>query len=376
MSRLRACALPLAFGALALGLFHAIAAASTDDFAGHPRWDEGYYATIAARGYSFDPNDHLRASNVVFSPGYPLLLRALWHVTGLHPHPGRLVLSAGLFLIAVALAHALFATATTRPAIRTRATLALVTAPGAMFAMVGYAEALALPLVLGFFLALAKGHRVLACACAAAALFTRSPAILLPVTLGILTVLDAAASATWRAGLGKLVRLVLLELPICGLGVAGYLLVLHLEVGNPLAFLDAYVAWNPLEPATAPIVPWIDPVAVLVEAARQPSIWVAAALCCVCPPLLLLERLRMPLAFFVYGTLAWLFFVANENSYRTPLGNWIRWLGMVFPLAFALAMWSERGFVTRFRLFWIWIGLQVLASAWLAHRFAVGEWVS
>jgi hypothetical protein len=50
-----------------------------------------------------------------------------------------------------------------------------------------------------------------------------------------------------------------------------------------------------------------------------------------CPLLLIAERLRLPPSFFVYGALSWLFFLANENPYRQPLGNWIRWHVQVVP---------------------------------------------
>ncbi len=366
----------LLIGAIVLGLFHAAAALANPDLAWRPQWDEGHYATITAYGYAFDGSNHLRASGVAFSPGYPSLLRAVHWLTGMHIHPARLVLSGTLFLLSAMLAHALFSTVFTGRREQRRALLTFLLAPGALFTMVGYAEAAYLPLTLGFFLALARQRRLLACACAALALSVRSPAVVLPLTLLVVTLLEALSHRTAGVGLRRLARLCCLELPICALGVCATIVVLHWQVGNGLAFLDAYVAWNKVEPAVASLVPMVQPTAILPYAVSHPSLWVALAGVYLTPLVVLAGRLHMPFTFVVYAGVSWLFFLWNENPCRLPYGNWIRWLAMLFPIAVGWVGLISGERAARWRVFEVGLVVQVAVFLWLAHRFAAGEWVS
>ncbi len=117
------------------------------------RWDSGWYASIAQHGYSYRPGEQ---SPVAFFPAYPLAVRALSSLTGLHAYMSGVIVSAICGVSSVVLFYRWACTQVTEPTARVASVL-FCCFPYAFYLFgVMYSESLFLTLVLGAFLSLEK----------------------------------------------------------------------------------------------------------------------------------------------------------------------------------------------------------------------------
>ncbi|OJH41602.1 mannosyltransferase family protein [Cystobacter ferrugineus] len=196
-------------------------------------WDASWYARIAEKGYDYRPGEQ---SSVAFFPLYPLAIRA---VTAL----GANVYQAGVLvsLLCGPLAVLLFLRWARRLVGDTaalHAALLLALYPFTFFLYgVMYSDALFLLLVVGAFLALEKGHLVLAVALGALATAARpvAPA----VVVGLLV-----RRWEWKRARGERWSVVDLLPVLSALGFGFYVLYLERHFGAPFAFVDAQAGWG------------------------------------------------------------------------------------------------------------------------------------
>jgi hypothetical protein len=186
-------------------------------------WDAVLLRNIAEYGY-FSP--HSFANNVVFFPGYPLAL------AGVHLIVRDWVLS-GLVVSGVAGCFAVVSLA--RLAGGRRAVLYLLTAPAAVFLMVGYADGLFLAFAVPAWRAAARGRWWRAALLAALAGLVRPDAVFLIPALAVMALLGARGS-----------RLVNAAKACCGFaGPAVYEVYLRVHTGSWNAWAKAKQAgWD------------------------------------------------------------------------------------------------------------------------------------
>lgn len=214
-------------------------------FGGWYRFDGGWYAEVAANGYSYD-GPHAQAP-VAFFPAYPLVLRALHALTGLPvPLLGTFTTIAAGAGIAV-LFHRWCVDRLGERAART-AVVALLVYPYAwyLFGAV-YADALFLLAVLGAFVLLERGHPVWAGVVGAVATAARPVGVALVVGLVAVVLMRRAVlqrgegrwplRVEWRR-LRPADAGVLLSLG----GLIGWMGYLWTSFGAPLAFQEVQQA--------------------------------------------------------------------------------------------------------------------------------------
>jgi hypothetical protein len=233
------------------------------DFAGDWFWDgwvrldSGWYASIADHGYAYMSG---RQSNVAFFPGYPMVVRAVSHVTGNTPLAG-----VATTIVCGALAFVAFGRwcrDRLDPAETLTALLCLAFYPYAYYLFgVMYGDALFLLLALAAFLAFERDHLLLAGVAGAAATATRfvGLAVVVGLVVGVLerraVVRDAERGRWFRIDLSRVRELrpgdagVLVSLA----GIGAWSAYLWHRFGDPLAFSTVQEAWG----QQAGIVTWV-----------------------------------------------------------------------------------------------------------------------
>lgn len=198
------------------------------------RWDSEWYALIANEGYKYN-GDPGQTQTVVFYPLYPMLSRLAGGVVGIETIDAMLLVSNAAAVVAILLLFKLV-----REQFDDRVALAAVAMisffPSSVFLSAGYTEPVALLLMVGFFLALARERFALAALLAGLAVATRSSGIILgPVLLWQL----------WRC---KSPRQFMIEaVPLVLVATSGlwlYVIYLGIVFGHPLAFADAQAAFH------------------------------------------------------------------------------------------------------------------------------------
>jgi hypothetical protein len=186
-------------------------------------WDAIRLRNIAQYGY-FSP--HSMADNVVFFPGYPLALAAVHLIV-------RNWVLAELVLSAVAGCYAVVSLS--RLAGGRRAVLYLLTAPAAVFLMVGYAECLFLALAIPAWLAAARGRWWRAALLAGLSGLVRPDAVFLIAALAVMALTGPRGS-----------RLANAAKACCALaGPAAYVIYLRVHTGTWHAWTKAQQAgWD------------------------------------------------------------------------------------------------------------------------------------
>lgn len=371
----------LAVGLCAAATFHAIVAFahlypasawlggdwSPTTYYQQPVWDEGWYVSIAEQGYVAPPDFRVE-SNLPFSPGLPLLLRACAFVTGLSATDARIPVAIVAWLVACVLLARVLDHARTDRATRRFALVLFAFAPGSMYFLTGYAESLYLPLLAACFASLLARRFLWAGAFAALALFTRSPAIVLAPTILVAAWLDHPRTSRARA-------LVAAALP--GTGLLAYMAILWVRTGDGMAFLDGYTAWYRVRhagldaltlegPSRAVWVGWTQGVPSMVAA----GVWFAAL-----PLVVGAERCRMPLVFTAFAILGWLFFLQQAPPI-TAYEDVLRWTAVLFPFHLGLAQLTAKVRALRRPLrAALWTAF---AALWAVnvYRFVHGKWVS
>jgi hypothetical protein len=180
-------------------------------------WDAVHYRTIAQYGY-FSP--HSLPNDVAFFPGYPLTLAAV-HLALRSWVVAELVLSAVAGCFAVV--------SLSRLAGGRRAVLYLLTAPTAVFLMVGYAECLFLALAIPAWHAASRGRWWRAALLTGCAGLVRPDGVFLTVALAVMALTGPRGSRLANAGKA-----------CCGLaGPAAYEMYLRMHTGSWQAWATA-----------------------------------------------------------------------------------------------------------------------------------------
>ncbi len=208
------------------------------------------------------------------SPIYPLLVRSLGILTG--PELAALLISNLAFMAALILIYKV-AIGYLEPAVAARSIWILALWPWAIFYSYAYAESVELLLVAAAFLLMERGAWIWSGAVAALAGASRPSGILtslayageflerlwrkVPRPLGEGRVGAASNSppplGEGRVGAGGSLARVVIGGFLSPLGLAGFCLILLIQVGNPFAFLHAQSLWlgphprNPLFPITS-----------------------------------------------------------------------------------------------------------------------------
>jgi hypothetical protein len=212
------------------------------------RLDGGWYAGIADRGYAYAPGQE---SSVAFFPGYPLVVRAVSHLTGNTPLAGILTT-----IVCGALAFVAFGRwcrDRLDPAETMTALLCLAFYPYAYYLFgVMYGDALFLLLALAAFLAFERDYLLLAGVAGAAATATRfvGLAVVVGLVVGVLerraVVRDAERGRWFRVEWSRLRSLrpgdarVLVSLA----GIGAWCAYLWQRFGDPMAFSTVQEAWG------------------------------------------------------------------------------------------------------------------------------------
>ena len=367
---------PLLVALAALAVFHLVVALTRPEYwFGESAWDEGYYVQIARSGYALPDGDYGRYNCLPFSPGWPLLLRAVAWLTRSDPLLVRLPSSALLF---VGSCQALGWTLRAFSPDHVRNNLTILFAafwPGSLYFCSGYAEALYLPLLLLCLGCLLRRRWFAAAWLAAACWFTRTPAVVVVGTLAAAIVVDACAARTraalWRGGVT-----LLWALPIAALGLFGYLAMTHAATGDWFAFRKAYVAWQPCEVLTRRSITFRTLTDALLLFPSRPTLRIAVAWFLAAPVLVCLQRRRMPPLLSVFAAGAWLFFLVNDWQFE-PYHDTLRWLSVVFPLHYAMvtAIAARRPWL-RNVLGAGWLLASLAAYVWCVQLFVSRQWVS
>lgn len=209
------------------------------------RWDCGWYVRIAETGYDpFPVPKMINAGNWAFFPLFPMLVGGLRALTGL---PTMIVATATSLLMAygaVVLSWQLLA-----PNLRAYALYSafILAGPFSMYFTTFYTEVAFVFLTIGVFVALKKQNYLLAGVLAALLSATRIVGVFIVFAIVIQafydhkarggTIRDFIAFALGRPDL-------VLAVFIAPMGLFCYMLFLHLQVGDALAFSHVQRAWG------------------------------------------------------------------------------------------------------------------------------------
>ncbi|GIW93619.1 MAG: hypothetical protein KatS3mg110_1660 [Pirellulaceae bacterium] len=209
------------------------------------RFDALHYRNIAVRGY--DPPGVGNFSNVVFFPGYPLLVWVVSSVTFLPIEWSMLAVSLVCFLAGVALLPDYLAHYSWMDQRHRRLWILLFCLwPSSLFFRAGYSESMFLFGCMAFLLAVRSGHRrrlVHAGYWAAWASATRAVGLALPAVLG----LHLLRTRAWRS---HGVPAVLIALALSGLGLLAVCSYQQLVIGDAFGFWHERASWH-LRPGNA-----------------------------------------------------------------------------------------------------------------------------
>ncbi len=205
-----------------------------DDPILRPRFDAGWYLTIAKDGYSYD-GDPGRQQNIVFFPLYPLTCRLCHVITGVSVPLCGALLSNGAFLVALATLYVLVAGEVGSGTARLTLVL-LAFFPGSLFFSTMYTESFYLLFSAQAFLAFQKERFILGGCWAGLASATRLPGILLLIPL----LSRALPRLKDRPVRGRLA----LAAMLASSGLAGFMIYQAIAFGDPLAYLRVQQAWG------------------------------------------------------------------------------------------------------------------------------------
>jgi len=185
------------------------------------RWDSEWYLRIAEHGYTWP------SSTPAFPPLYPLVVGVAGRVLGGHYLLAGVLVSLAAAAVAFVLLHRL-ARAHLGDDASGRAVLYLALFPTSLFLGAVYAESLLLALALGAFLCAERGRLGWAGILAGLAALTRVQGLALVLPLALFAWRDVRRGRALVSGV--LVPLLLFAL---------YPIVLAVQIGRPLAFLEA-----------------------------------------------------------------------------------------------------------------------------------------
>lgn len=201
-------------------------------------WDCNWYTTIVEQGYDVEPHGHSKgdAANWAFFPALPLIAKALFHLFGLSA-AGALVLTGKAFFFLSIFWFMKFARFYSPVVPGWLAGMTVAFSPYAIYGNVGYTEPLFLFWTCSFFYFLKQKQFVTSGICGAFLTSTK--------VVGVFVVLSYIVSTIRRFHSRADGRLdILLGLLLIPLGLASFMLMLHLLVGDSLAFSHVQRAWG------------------------------------------------------------------------------------------------------------------------------------
>ena len=193
---------------------------------GWARWDSGWYRNIADVGYTNQPNESGQRDTAFF-PLYPLLARAFGWLVGDVVVGGVLVSNVAL-LAALVLLHELVERKTSRE-VAARSLVLVAVFPFAFYWGAVYTESLFFLCTVGAFALAERKKWLWAATFAACAGATRTIGVLLAPPLLLLCL----AQSGWRR---PSIRVAACAAVSPFLGLASYMIFLHLQFGDALAF--------------------------------------------------------------------------------------------------------------------------------------------
>ena len=279
--------------------------------------------------------------NTAFSPGLPCLTRILILASGWEYTTVRSILGAILFLCTCVGVQRVFALFSSNSRRNNWAVVFFILWPGSMFFLTGYAESLYAPLLVWFFYFVLRKNFFVAACFASVALFTRSPAIILAPVLAISVIVDSLRSnGNWKGVRHASLRC-LIYLPVMALGLVGYMILLKLHTGDPLAFQKSYVGWVPYTHGGLDNLAWQGLVPAFTWNHEWPLPTTVGALGFLFIPFLIVPyRCRIPLPLVLFVVVGWLFFLVMDRHHQ-PFTDMLRWNAVFFPLAFCLSLVLE-----------------------------------
>lgn len=201
------------------------------------RWDAIHYSNIARSGYTWDGNP-MSQQNVVFFPGFPLVIRVVSRFFGIHPLEAAWLVSITAFAWAMVLFVRLARIFTDSEA-ATDAAWLLSCYPFAYFFGAAYSESLFLLTMCGLFLSMHRQEFGRAAIWGFAAGLTRPNGWLLCLPVAILA---ATTPPTPRELRDWLRRVASVAAP--AIGVLLFTLYLYLRFGDGLVWLKGQAAWG------------------------------------------------------------------------------------------------------------------------------------
>lgn len=296
-------------------------------------WDSAFYRAIAERGYDALPDGALR-----FFPLVPLAARGVGVVFLDHAEVALIVIANASALVFGALLHRLTLRETGDVDAAARSAWFAALFPAASALVMGYADATALALSAGAFLALRSDRYVTAGALGVAAGLTRPLGVLLAVP-ALVEVVRVRHDLAW-AGLAR--RAAAVAGP--PLGLAAFLAWVGLTRDDP---------WLPFSVQQRPSLrgDFVDPVTRLVDAVRDLGggdrfgsglhfLWALVFLA-----LLVVVAARLPASYTAFSAVTLLVGLSAEN-----LDSFERYAMGAFPLLIALALVTGRRPVERLGL--------------------------
>lgn len=327
-------------------------------------WDSQWYLHIAAQGYYYDGNGS-RLQPVAFFPLYPLLAGFVAWVAGISPGAALLIVANVAAVLAVLLLCRLLRQSRgDEVAVLSVALLSFY--PGSLFLSAGYSEALALALILGFFILLGDGRYISASLCAGLAAATR------PVGIVLAAVLLWELWLKFRADRRQFVGYAIPCTVIASSGLWIYAAYLAVAFGSPLAFIHAQGAFNANTPLGDRLVSalTLQPFWQLSFAAATPADldqWFFILFLGL--TVLAWRRLSASLALFMLGVLLLPYLTLSGGPHK--LLSMTRFALLAFPAFIVLAELSRR-------VWWLGVIIVGLFAAILGLHsalFAQGYWV-
>ena len=315
------------------------------------RWDSGWYHRIVDHGYRLDG----KQSNVAFFPAYPYLTRWLSYVVHNDWIAGLIVSNLAL-LGALFFLHGYVFEQQGREAARRAVTFALIF-PSTIFFSAYYSEGLFLFAVSGAFYFYQRQNFFAAVAFGMFATLTRSTGIFLcpAFVLAELWRMRRADAPSTKRSIGRIVALGFIPAGLCI-----FMLVLYVQVDDPLAFMHVQEAWGrsghhfPLTPIITELSVRFDDIYRTIEA-------IAAALMVVA---VVASFWVSPVAEIVFLALTVLFPLSTGTAW-----SMLRFAGTAFPLYPMIARATHRPAFERPT-----IATFTMLASLTAARFALWYW--
>ncbi len=320
------------------------------------RWDSAFFHSIAESGYNYIPGQR---SNAAFFPAYPLAMRAAhallpgdtdvsWFVSGILVSNTILLVGLCYFVLLVRLDW--------DNATAGRAALYTLLFPTTLFFSAVYSEALFFAVTVASFYHARRNQWIAACGCAAIAVLTRAPGVLLAVPL----LVEYLHQRNYKL---RAVRLDLAAFALIPASFAGLLFYFHLSTGNMFAIQDAQAAWG--DGWGQLTFPWMG----YMRSLNRPFhpvetmdfIFAASALV-----LVTVAALRLRPSYGVYAVISYWFITAWGTLDSVP-----RYMLPIFPMFMLFAMWGKNPVFDRF---YVVCGSGLAALFML--RFALWQWVA